>query len=59
MVTLTDQHVLVGVVSHREQVRRHLLTPLATVHAHNLLCVERKAPEGVDHDAEQPGVGLL
>ena len=51
-------HLLVGVVSHGEQVRGHLGPPLATVLGHHVGGVDGQAAIGVDHHAEQARVSL-
>ena len=55
----TLQHVVVGVVSNREQMRGHLVLPLALVDLHDRLVVDGQAAIRVDGDAEQARVGLL
>lgn len=55
---LTLQHVPVGVVSHGEQMRRHLGSLLALVLGDHVGCVDWQSSVGVNGDAEQPGVGL-
>merc|ERR1712142_1439965 len=52
------QHTLVGVVSHREQVRRHLSLPAALVVVDDLLCVDGQAAVGVHSYAEKTGVSI-
>jgi hypothetical protein len=54
----TDQHVGVGVVSDREQMRWHLSTSFTTVRVDNGLCVDWQTTVGVDDDTEQTRVCL-
>jgi len=55
---LTDKHVAVGVVGDGEQMRRHLVTSLATVLADDVRGVDGQTPVRVDDDAKQSGVRL-
>lgn len=55
----TLQHVVVGVVSDGEQMRWHLVPPLAPVFGDNILGVDWQTAVGVNGDAEEARVGLL
>lgn len=57
-VPRTLQHVMVSIVSNREDVRRHLIPPLALVQVDDFLGVDGQPLVGVDSDAEQARVGL-
>ena len=54
----TLQHVMVSIVSHCKDVRRHLCLPLAPVHVDHCLGVDRKHAVRIDGDTEQARVGL-
>ncbi len=54
----TLQHVAVGGIGDREQVRGHLQFPLAPVLLNDLLRVDGQSLVRVDHDAEQTRVRL-
>ena len=54
----TLQHVVVGVVSHREQMGRHLVLPLSLEFVGHVLIVDGQAAIGVDGDAEEARIGL-
>ena len=51
-------HSLVGIVSNREQVRRHLSLPFAFVVINDFLGVDGQPTVGVDSHTEKSGVGL-
>lgn len=55
---LTLQHVVVGVVSHGEQMGRHLVPSLALELRDDALGVDREPLVRVDRHTEQAGVGL-
>jgi len=58
VIVLTDKHTAVGVVGDREQMRRHLSTPFASVFADDVDRVDRQTTVRVDDDTEQTGVCL-
>ena len=49
---------MVGIVGHREEMRRHLRPPFALELVDDGLAVDRQPLVGVDGDAEQARVGL-
>ena len=51
-------HLLVGAVGDGKEVGRDLVPPLPDVHPHHPVGVDGVALVGVDHHAEQAGVGL-
>ncbi len=55
---LTLQHVIIRVISDREEMGRHLSPPLATVFGNHIVGVDRQALVGVDHNTEEPRIGL-
>ena len=55
---LTIHHLGVGAVGDGEEMRRHLVPPLADVHLDHRVRVDRVALVRVDHHAEQARVGL-
>lgn len=59
VAVLTRQHLGVGAVGDGEQVGRHLISPLASVHLHHAVRVDGEPLVGIDHHAEQARVSLL
>jgi hypothetical protein len=58
IIRLTGQHVDISAVRNGENVGRHFITPLTTVHLGATVGVHREALVGVDGDAEKAGIGL-
>lgn len=58
LAALTAQHVVVGVIGHRVDVRRGLGAALPLVGRHHGGCVDREPFVGVDGDTEEAGVRL-
>ena len=58
LVVVFKQHVLVGVVNNGEDVGRHFLFPLTTVHLHDGTSVDGKSSVRVHSDTKQTGVCL-
>ena len=62
VLTMTSTHkfpsLLVGAVGDGKEVGRHLVPPLADVHPHHAVGVDRVPLVRVDHHAEQARVSL-
>lgn len=58
LVLVVGQHVNIGTIRNGEQMGRHFITTLATVHLGDTQGVQRPTLVGIDDNAEQSGVGL-
>ena len=58
MPKLTETHGVVGTLGDGEDVRRHLVPPLAAVEADSSHGVDREPLVRVDSDTEEAGVGV-
>ena len=58
LVVVFQQHVLVGVVHNGEDVGRHFLLPLTTVHLHDSVGIDGQSLVGVHSDTKQTGICL-
>ena len=58
LVLAVSQHVVVGVIRDRVDVRRHLSLTLVLVAHDDVVIIDGKPLVGVDGDAEETGVGV-
>ena len=54
----TDQHSVISVVSHREEMRRHLCLPLSFVVLNDVICVDGQPLVRVDGHTEESRICL-